>query len=136
MWRTRVRADSGLICMLEETGEKKQGVGITGLGPSQAGHWGSKPMTSPTLCTYRLIRAHTKQNKKIWIHQNLLGHGCRNSPQTAWFLHDFQITLPRFVTVALVPVEPDKKLTLEIVHKLTPIELQKVNSLHYVINWG
>lgn len=91
----------------------KMGVGITGRGPSgisKGGAGGAKPR--PPL---HLLHTHTKQ--KIWIHQNLLGHGCSNSPQAArlgssssdpaiflWFLHGCQITLPppqelRFVSV-------------------------------------
>lgn len=98
----------GLICMLVE----KWGLGSLGGGQVgyRRGGGGAKPR--PPL---HLLHTHTKQ--KIWIHQNLLGHGCSNSPQAArlgssssdpaiflWFLHGCQITLPppqelRFVSV-------------------------------------
>lgn len=80
------------------------GVGITGLGPN--GILGeAKPQPPPSLCSHR--RTHTHIHPKIWIHQNLLGHGCSNSAEAVcwcssssdpgillWFLHGCQITLP------------------------------------------
>lgn len=71
------------------------------------GYWGSKTTASPTLYAHRHIHISARINQKIWIHQNLLGHGCSNSAQTVclcssssdpgivlWFLHGCQITLP------------------------------------------
>lgn len=66
----------GLICMLVE----KWGLGSLGGGQVgyRRGGGGAKPR--PPL---HLLHTHTKQ--KIWIHQNLLGHGCSNSPQAERF---------------------------------------------------
>lgn len=90
--------------MLVET-EEKWGLGSPGGGPS--GILGEQNLGLPhPLRTQTHTHKHTHKTK-IWIHQNLLGHGCRNSPQAACvrsgsggsgaflqFLRGCQITLP------------------------------------------